>query len=392
MQTTPAEIPDPALLQLLGEILRPDASGSATSGLRLQLLRPGFSWRALIELALEQGVLLPLTFALTTRALSPPIPRSTGWDDHVSVQLNRVYALHLAHREREQRQLQLLIELLGRAGVAVLLLKGARYLVDPVADWSDARAMGDFDILIHRGDVTRAETNLVSAGYRRVTDRAAPYQAAQHLQPLQHPDHPMTVEIHVGALTPAGDRILSTGQVWDRAKPAESSAALVLPTAWHALHGLLHHQVQDRGHALRKLCVKGLWEWSMLARTFADDDWIAIRTQMRAAGALDVLDSWSIQSCRLFGLEPPWRAEISATARHHADATLRRASRPRWIRRAGQLADELGVSFARETLAIKYDVPLTRVSLQHAGRNFMELLQRHRGGLLRRLTGDRRQP
>ena len=72
MQTTPPDIRDSKLLRLLGEILRSDVDGSNTSGLRLQLMGSGFSWQALVDLALGQGVLLPLIFALTARMLSPP--------------------------------------------------------------------------------------------------------------------------------------------------------------------------------------------------------------------------------------------------------------------------------------------------------------------------------
>jgi hypothetical protein len=320
VQSTPADIQDSALLRLLGEILRPDVSASAASALRLQLLRPGFSWQALVEVSLEQGVLLPLILALTTRALSPPIPRSVKRDNHVSVRLKSVYALHLAHRRREQEQFDLLLEVLDREGVAVLVLKGARYLVDPVGDWCEARAMGDFDVLIRPADSKCVEAALNAAGYQRVPDKTAP--SAHHLHPLQHPDHPMTLELHIDPLTPAAARIMSTRQVWDLARTADAGAFLVLPPAWHALHGLLHHQIQDRGHALHKLCIKGLWEWSMLAQAFTDDDWNMIRAHMRAAGGLDVLDSWSVQSNRLFGLEPPWLSDISTAATRHADTTL----------------------------------------------------------------------
>jgi hypothetical protein len=246
--------------------------------------------------------------------------------------------------------------------------------------------MGDFDILIEPGDIQGAQTALTAAGYRRVSGQTAPYRSAHHLPPLKHPDHPKMLEIHVHPLTSAAAEIMSTRHVWENAKPALCQAFRVLPPVWHAVHGLLHHQVQDRGHAQRKLCIKGLWEWSMLARAFIEDDWNAVRAHMRAAGALDILDSWLLLSHRLFGLEVPWLSEISRAASRHADATLRRAFWPYWMRRSGEIADQLKVSFARPTLAAKYDVPPAQVSLAHVGRILMELLQRHHGGMLQRLT------
>jgi hypothetical protein len=391
--TTPEDIRDARLLRLLGEIIRPDIGASVTSGLRQQIMRPGFPWQALLELALGQGVLLPLIFALTTRSLSPPIPRFSKNSSHVSVRLKNVYALHLAHRTQEEQQLRELLVALKRASVAPLVLKGARYLVDPLGSWCEARPMADFDLLVLRSDIVRTQAALIAAGYRQLTDNAASYGSAlsHHLAPLQHPDYPMPVEIHVDPLVPAARAIMNTQLAWTHARRAESFGAFVLPRAWHALHGLLHHEVQDRGHAQHKLGIKALWEWSMLAHAFTEDDWSMVRAHMHAAGMLDILDSWSVQSHWLFGLGAPWFSEISATARRHADITLRRAFRPYWLRRTGQVADQLRVSFARETLAGKYNVVPDEVSLSHAALNLLDLWRRHRGNVLRRLIGYRQQ-
>ncbi|MGP8120456.1 MAG: hypothetical protein ACLP8B_08015, partial [Xanthobacteraceae bacterium] len=76
MLTTPATIRDSSLLSLLGDILRPDIDPATTGAMRLRLMRRGFSWQALVDLARGQDVLLPLIFSLNARGLLPPIPRS----------------------------------------------------------------------------------------------------------------------------------------------------------------------------------------------------------------------------------------------------------------------------------------------------------------------------
>lgn len=63
------------------------------------------------------------------------------------------------------------------------------------------------------------------------------------------------------------------------------------------------------------------------------------------------------------------------------------ADQPYWLRRTRYIADQLKVSFARETLASKYGIPLSRVSFAHAARNMIDLLRRHRGRVLQRITG-----
>ena len=393
MLMTPAEIRDGGLLQLLADILRPDMDLSATGALRLRLMRRGVSWQALIDLARGQGVLLPLIFALRGRGLLPPIPRSIeNCDSHVTVRLGKIYREHLAQRQTDKMQLERVVLILDGAGIAPLILKGARYLIQPVASWCDARSMADFDILVKPSDAERAFAALEAEGYRQGPSDSFLYgpEHSHHMPVLECPGQ-LALEIHTHALSATGQEIMSTQQVWARATRASTGSYFTLPIKWHARHGLLHHQIQDRGHIQRTLNIKGLWEWTMLACEFTRDDWDAIAAHMRAARASDVLESWLVQSHRLFGFEIPCSQAISATARVHADATFRIASSPYWMRRTRYIADQLRFSFAPETLARKYGVPRSRISLLHAGRDVIDLLRRHRGKVLQRLTGYRDQ-
>jgi len=393
--TTPGDIGDGAILALLGELLRPEFDPAATGALRVRMMGPAFSWQALVDLARGQGVLLPLTFALSAKKLLPPIPRSmAGLDHHVGVVLDRTYAQHLAWRQSDQRQLDEVLRLLGGIGTPPLLLKGARYLVDPLGAWCEARTMSDIDILLPPDHAKTAFSALLAEGYRQMVDDEFVYGPthSHHLPALVHPDHALAVEIHTDALSVAGRRLLPTELVWSHASsPAADGRCLVLPPVWHALHGLLHHQVQDRGHIQRTLNLKALWEWTMLARAFTATDWETVGAFARQAGATDVLDSWLLQAERLLGSAPPLPRTSAPSATAHADATLRLAFQPYWLRRARSVADQLRTSFARETLAGKYDVAPTQVSLRHAVRNIADLLRRHRGNVLLRLTGNRDQ-
>jgi len=391
---TPADILDGAPLRLLGDILQPDMDPATTGALRLRLMGRGFSWQTLVDLARGQGVLLPMIFALTTRGLLPPIPRvMKNRDTHVTAKLGVLYQHHLARRRAEKDQLEGVLQTFHNAGIVPLVLKGARYLVEPVAPWCEARAMADFDILVPAHDAAGAFAALKAQGYQPMLGDGPVHgpNFSHHLPALAHPDQPAAIEIHTHALSAAGRKIMSTRHAWAHAAPAGSGGFLVMPLRWHALHALLHHQIQDRGHVRRVLSIKALWEWTMLARLFTGGDWDAVTAHMRAAGASDVLDSWLVQSHRLFGFAAPHLPAISGKAQAHADATFRLSSRPYWMRRAHHIADQLRVSFARETLANKYDTPLSRVSLRHAGRNVLDLLRRHRGNVWQRLTGKQDQ-
>jgi hypothetical protein len=374
------------LLQLLGDILGSEAQAAATGLMRLRLMQPGFLWQSLIDLASGQDVLPPLIRALTVRGLLLPLPRSAGIDDHghVTARLETIYRQHLARRQAERGQVERVLSALNGAGIVPLILKGARYLMVPVSWWSEARAMRDIDILVRPADSARAIAVLKAAGYHDDCGEAA---NSHHLPAMSCTGEPVALEVHTQALTDAGQKVMSTQHVWEHAAPAGAGSFLVMPTRWHALYCLLHHQISDHGHARRILAVKALWEWTMLARDFSPDDWKAITAHMQATGASEVLGSWLIQARRLFGAEIPSFVAISPAAHARADATFRLAFSPYWLRRAKFIADQLRFSFARESLAMRAGVPPSQVSLMDGAKHAGRLLRLHRGRALRRLIG-----
>jgi hypothetical protein len=154
-----------------------------------------------------------------------------------------------------------------------------------------------------------------------------------HLPALWHTSKPAMLEIHAQALATSAQKVLSTEQVWPQACALRGGGFLVMPRRWHALHCLLHHQISDRGYVMRMLAIKALWEWTLLAQSFTENDWNAVATIMDTASAADVLGSWLIQANLLFGVAIPSSISISHAARAQAEATLRLASAPHLFRR-----------------------------------------------------------
>lgn len=191
-------------LQLLGDILGLDSERNPTSAMRLRLMQRGFSWQALVDLAMAQDVLLPLIFALTARRLLLPVPRSSkNSDSHVTAKLGKYYAQHLAQQQLKTRQLETIISVLNHAGIEPLILKGARYLIEPVASWCEARSMYDFDLLLRLGDADRAVAILKTEGYRQL----AMLGYHHHLPALECPGGSAPLEIHTDALSFAGQNL-----------------------------------------------------------------------------------------------------------------------------------------------------------------------------------------
>jgi hypothetical protein len=387
----PPGIADAELLRLLGDILRPRVDPSALGLLRVRLMRQGFSWQALVDLATDQDVLAPLVQALSSRALLLPVPQSArpGAEAHVTNRLNDFFSGHVARRRLEKAQLERVLVVLNRVGVIPVVLKGGRYVAAPHASWCEARTVRDFDLLVRPEGAGRAMAALQADGYRPGSTYMDNYH---HLPNLERTDEPATVEIHTEALAASTQAIMSTDFVWENAVKLESGRCFILPARWQALQCLLHHQVSDHGYRRQTLAVKALWEWAMLAQELSPSDWEAIVAHMRRTGAVNVLGSWFVQSNRLFGTEIPGGAEVSPAARANAEASFRWASRPYWIRRARFIADQLRFSFAPETLGRRYSKPASSISVTDATIYLVQLIRAHHGQILKRLMGERDRP
>lgn len=362
---------DDDLLALLGRILEPDPTPESTSGLRLRFFQPGFSWQALVDLAIAQDVLPALIFSLKQRCLLPPIP-ATAADDlraaHVTHQLEAAYQRHLERQADLSEQLVEVVPALNRRGIVPALLKGAVHLTLSEPPWHKARSMRDIDILVPTSEAPNANRILQSIGYRSDLD---PPPLDRHLPELRFPGRCGTIEIHMHALAFSARRMFTTEEVWARTEERAFAGGTlrVLPWEWHLFHGMLHHQVADRGYSRRLLAIKGLWEFTMVGNGLSPEAWNSVVDHASECGVIDVLASWASQANRLFGFKIPSELPISDRARAHADATFKRASAPYKIRWAYFTGDRLRFAFRRETLAVRYGLTgadsLTKATLRH---------------------------
>ena len=129
--------------------------------------------------------------------------------------------------------------------------------------------MRDLDILVRPSEAQNANQIQSSLGIDQTTIRR---RSTAICRSLRFPGRAGTVEIHTEALSfPA--RMLSPPRRFFRAAVTRNFAGATFrapPPEWHLLHGLLHHQLADRGHARRMLAIKGLWEFSRVgSRDFA---------------------------------------------------------------------------------------------------------------------------
>lgn len=271
----------------------------------------------------------------------------------MTTRLNEAYRRHLKRQEDLRDQLVVALRALNDEGCIPVLLKGASHLTRNDTAWHEARSMRDIDILVRHFDAEKSNQALLSLGYQVDHD---PPPLDRHLPELRLPGRAGTVEIHTEALSFAARHALSTEEVWKHARSGNFSGAsfFALPTEWHLLHGLLHHQLSDRGHARRMLALKGLWEFANVASDVSPTGWGTIIAHSEQRRVFPLLSSWAIQAHRLFGLSVPDALMTSKPGVRHAEATFVRARRSQTVRQALFLADKLSFAFAPATLAQRY--------------------------------------
>ena len=322
MDSLPPTVVDGELVAFFGRVLGCERSPQSNQELRRQVFMEGFSWQSLVDLACAHDLLPPLIFSLRRRQLLPPLPPRLDprlSDMHVTARLEAAYLEHLNRQADLREQLIKAVRDLNQAGIIPMLLKGAVHVTLSQTDWHEARSMRDLDILVRSEEADLAAATVLSLGYEVDPD---PPPLDRHLPEMRLHGHAGTIEIHTEALSFNARSALTTEEVWiyGERRSFEGVVFLVLSPPWHLMHGLLHHQLADRGHARRMLALKGLWEFASVACELLPSDWSVLTEHAEERGVRSILSSWSVQANRLFGLGVPQslltRGESSMLKRH----------------------------------------------------------------------------
>jgi hypothetical protein len=130
------------------------------------------------------------------------------------------------------------------AGVTGALLKGAAWLFE-AGPASRDRMMRDIDLLVSREDLDRAMRALTRAGFLP-SETIGAEEGHIHGRPLDHAEHPVSVEVHTALSTRAG--LLSGPEVLGEAMPV--APGLAIPSARHRiLHNVIHGEIINGNRA-----------------------------------------------------------------------------------------------------------------------------------------------
>ncbi len=133
--------------------------------------------------------------------------------------------------------------MLNAEEIPVILLKGA-HLADLVYGNIALRPMGDIDILVRKGDLSRTGSLLIKQGYESSREDVA--RSLEHLPPFRKKGL-LDVEIHFNIAAPPISDHFATEELWERARNEQVKGVPVLTLCPEdlllhlCLHTTIHH-------------------------------------------------------------------------------------------------------------------------------------------------------
>ncbi len=268
-------------------------------------------------------------------ALAEAVPRD------LLILFSELGATNLARNVAIRDQLASVGAILQRAGLRGVVLKGAADLLDPLFPDPAFRFLSDVDLLLPGAEAEAAFAALTDAGAIPRQDAARP--GHHHLAPLDHPDWPVPVELHLrlgparyaAPLTAALTAALTTA-LPDTAGDAGLSglsglSGLALPRAPHRLaHAVLHAQLPWR-YRMAEFSLRDTLEFELLTRTLPAADIAEARALFTACSPAHASAAWEALDaarCLVFGQAADIEA-LPLPARRWAEKALIRFGQPR---------------------------------------------------------------
>lgn len=260
---------DDVLLYCLGA----DAhrAGAVGSGLPARA-----DWNGVIERAIPHGVAPLLHKRIAAGGAGAAIPLAARR------RLRAIYLRSGARNLRVFHDLAAVLAGLRGDGVEVIALKGA-HLAPIVYGDIAVRPMGDVDLLVPKGDLSRAEATLRRVGCRleRPGGHNRHWYASRHFHLRYRARGGTPVELHWDLAPPSARSRMSIGGIWQRAQPAQIAGVDVLAMSPEdlILHLCLHaSQAHEYEWGLKPLCdvaavvshFAGRIDWEALLRHVAD--------------------------------------------------------------------------------------------------------------------------
>lgn len=256
---------------------------------------------------------------------------ASGQDDALPVRVVEHFAsarrVSQSARTATLREARHIVAALEPAGVPVVFLKGAAYILAGL-DAGNGRLLGDVDILVPRDQIEVAERALVAAGWMTTKidnyDQRYYRQWMHELPPMRHLDRGTNLDVHHSILPPTARLKPDPALLWDTiSHPAEALGAGVLSDVDLVLHSathLFHEGEFDNG-------LRDLVDLHVLLVEFGgageDAFWLRLLARARQLDLLRPLYYALRFSCALFDTPIPGAVLIESAAKGPDSATAR---------------------------------------------------------------------
>lgn len=242
---------------------------------------PGIAWQRVLGQASAQLVLPAFAAALRDLELIGSL------DEDLGAFLLAVHAANVERNDELRAELGAAVEVLNRAGIEPVLLKGAIRLVDQLYPDHGWRMMRDLDLLVPKPELAEATRALEQAGYVKLDlggiELGRPGELAQ-------------IDLHPEPFSTRGQAgFLPAAEIFGGSRPAAvGNGSARLPAIEHQLAHLIGHcQIKHLGHALGRITLRNRLEAAALFRWAGESiDLQAVSARFVAAGYRHVLSTF----------------------------------------------------------------------------------------------------
>jgi len=369
----------PAELSFLCKVLSPWTK----EDVQLRETAGRVNWQAVAVLANRSNLAPALRVALKARSLWAYAPAE------LRALLDELCRFNAGRNELLEQELLEVAELLNRASITPMPLKGAAALATRLFSDSAVRFMWDLDVFVPEGTIRRAVRALEQGGwfvpqkYARSAENLEAFYGAKHFAPLIRAGCSAPVELHRRLVTDRWEVLLDTDEVWRESSLFGSSVlpgislAVMSPTH-QIIHCFIHSELSHANHRDFRLDLRQLHHFAHLCLCHRDTvDWDRVAMLLGKGNVGRTLQAYLHLAGRLFGVETPLSTAPNRYVRRHSFTTLLLSQgRCKWLRILKSVFERLGECLAEHRLNEHHPVRAGSSPKWRRIRRIVELLGR----------------
>ncbi|MEI6207067.1 MAG: nucleotidyltransferase family protein [Desulfuromonadales bacterium] len=312
----------PASFSLLCKILSPWTSDTDHAIVKEAINNSALDWQKLTEYANRANLTPALRYALSEKGLWETVP------PELQEYLDAMHQFNTERNEAIFQHLGRLIQILNKAGITPLLIKGGAALATGLYPDPAIRFMMDLDILVPENVLMQSVSALEKQGYyvpeaNLTTNPNFNPETCKHYLPLVHDDETAHVELHRTLLSDDQAALLPTEHVWRDALLCKSGqmkevSFFIMSPTHQILHSIIHSEISHANYKAERLELRQLLHFAYLCKRHTDStDWQQVQSQMNYEKTSQALRAYLYSAEMLLGVVTSFALEPDAEAKLH---------------------------------------------------------------------------